>query len=142
MPWRWWWGAVTAALVLTTGCGAVEGRRTAAEDAALTFERALGARDGAALCAVLAPGVREEVEQSAGAACAEGVLTEEIPSAVPGGVTGTDGAEQVDVSGRQARVVFAADTLFLSQFSTGWKVVAAGCAPRPGQPYQCVLKGG
>ncbi|MFE7839720.1 hypothetical protein ACFU53_27790 [Streptomyces sp. NPDC057474] len=31
-----------------------------------------------------------------------------------------DEREGVDVSGRQARVVFPADTLFLSQFSRGW----------------------
>ncbi|MDX2931685.1 hypothetical protein [Streptomyces ipomoeae] len=141
MPWRWRWGAAVAAgaaLVLTVGCGVVEGRRTAAGDAALDFERALGARDGAAVCAVLAPGVREEVEQSSRTTCAKGVLTEEVPAAAP--VRG--GIEGVDVSGRQARVVFPADTLFLSQFSDGWKVTAAGCTPRPERPYQCLLKGG
>jgi hypothetical protein len=48
----------------------------------------------------------------------------------------------VDVYGRQARAVLASDTLFLSQFSDGWKIVAAGCEPRPGRPYQCSVKGG
>ncbi|WP_246203472.1 hypothetical protein [Streptomyces tailanensis] len=124
--------------MLTTGCGTVAERRTAAMDAALDFERALGARDGAAVCAMLAPSVREEVERSARTACEEGVLTEEVPSAAPA----ADDIEGVDVSGRQARVVFPADTLFLSQFSGGWKVIAAGCTPRPQRPYECLLKGG
>ena len=32
--------------------------------------------------------------------------------------------------------------LFLSQFPDGWKVVAAGCIPQPGRPYQCTVEGG
>ncbi|WP_234046827.1 hypothetical protein [Streptomyces adelaidensis] len=141
MPWRWRWGTAVATgaalvpLVLTTGCGSVEGRRSAALDAALDFERAMRARDGAAVCEVLAPAVREEVEQSARTRCEEGVLEEDVPSVEAA-------EEEVDVSGRQARVVFPGDTLFLSQFSGGWKVVAAGCVPRPQRPYQCLLKSG
>lgn len=48
----------------------------------------------------------------------------------------------VDVYGNQARAVLATDTLFLSRFAAGWKVVAAGCSPRPEQPYQCRVNGG
>jgi hypothetical protein len=125
-------------VLLATGCGSVEERRTAALDAALDFERALGAEDGVAVCAVLAPGVRDEVERSARMPCAEGVLEEEVPFIAAAG----DEAEGVDVSGRQARVEFPVDTLFLSRFPGGWKVVAAGCAPRPERPYRCLLKGG
>ncbi|GHE27624.1 DUF6766 family protein [Streptomyces hydrogenans] len=29
------------------------------------------------------------------------------------------------------------DALFLSQFDAGWKVVAAGCTPRPDMPFDC-----
>ncbi|MGW1024473.1 hypothetical protein ACWD4J_12305 [Streptomyces sp. NPDC002577] len=125
-------------MVLTTGCGAVGERRTAAMAAAFDFERALRVRDGGAVCQVLAPGTREEVVQSAMKPCAQGVLDEEVPSAdaVPGAV------QSVDVAGRQARVVFPADTLFLSEFPGGWKIVAAGCTPRTQRPYQCRLKGG
>ncbi|MGP4003877.1 hypothetical protein [Streptomyces sp. 8N706] len=122
------------AVLLAGGCGALEERRSAATAAAVDFERALRARDGAAVCEVLAPGTRQELEQSAEAPCPRSILDEELPRA--GGVRSTD------VEGRAARVVLAADTLFLSLFSSGWKVVAAGCEPRPGQPYQCMLKGG
>ncbi|MGW0845938.1 hypothetical protein ACWD26_38545 [Streptomyces sp. NPDC002787] len=139
MLWRWRWGAAAGVVLsLTAGCGAVEERRTAALGAALDFERALGAKDGVAVCAVLAPGVRDEVEQSTRTPCEEGVLEEEVPAVA----AAEDEVEGVDVGGRQARVVFAGDTLFLSRFSGGWKVVAAGCTPRPERPYQCVLKGG
>lgn len=142
MPWRWRatvaTGAALVPLVLTTGCGTVEERRSAALDAALDFERAVGAHDGAAVCGVLAPAVREEVERSARTTCEEGVLQEDVPSVAAAG----EHVGGVDVSGRQARVEFPGDTLFLSRFSGGWKVVAAGCTPRPQRPYQCVLKGG
>ncbi|MGP3926311.1 hypothetical protein [Streptomyces sp. 8N616] len=138
---RWRWSAVAgtaAVLLVTVGCGAVEERRSAAMAAALDFERAVRAEDAATVCEVLAPGTREEVAQSARADCAQGVLDEDVPSAGdrPGDV------RSVDVHGRQARVVLTADTLFLSQFSSGWKVVAAGCTPRPQQPYRCTLKNG
>jgi hypothetical protein len=125
-------------LLVTAGCGSVEEGRTAALGAALAFERALGAGNGAAVCAVLAPGVREEVEQSARTSCEEGVLEEDVPFVA----AAEEEVEGVDVGGRQARVVFRTDTLFLSRFSGSWKVVAAGCTPRPERPYRCLLKGG
>ncbi|MGK5632510.1 hypothetical protein [Streptomyces sp. URMC 123] len=137
MPWRRRLaaGATAAVLLPAAGCGELEQRRSAATAAALGFERALGTRDGAAACAALAPGTREELERSAGAPCPRVVLEEEVPAA-------GNQVRATDVEGRQARVVFGSDTLFLSLFSTGWKVVAAGCAPRPDEPYQCAVKGG
>ncbi|WP_245769740.1 hypothetical protein [Streptomyces indicus] len=133
--------AVTAAVLVATGataftatgCGAVDGRRDAARAAAVRFEEAVRARDASALCAALAPGTRQELEHSAEAACAASVLEEDLPYG------GFD--RRVDVHGRQARVVLEKDTLFLSQFPDGWKVVAAGCVPQGGEPYQCTVKG-
>lgn len=86
------------------------------------------------MCASLAPDTRSELEDSKKAACAAALAADELP---PGGPVRT-----VDVYGRQARVVLASDTLFLSQFPSGWKVVAVGCTPQPGRPYQCTVKGG
>ncbi|WKX68931.1 hypothetical protein [Streptomyces sp. XD-27] len=128
--------SVLAALVLVggAGCATLGERRSAARAAALGFERALLAADGAAACAALAPETREEVARSAESRCREAVLAEELPAA--------GAVREVDVHGRQARVVLASDTLFLSRFRAGWKVVAAGCVPRPGRPYQCTVKGG
>ncbi|UYQ65090.1 hypothetical protein [Streptomyces peucetius] len=48
----------------------------------------------------------------------------------------------VDVHERQARAVLTGDTLFLSRFPDGWKVMAAGCTPQQDRPYQCEIKGG
>jgi hypothetical protein len=61
------------------------------------------------------------------------VLEEELPAA--GEVTGTD------VYGQWAQVRLTGDTVFLAVFPDGWRVVAAGCTPRPERPYDCVLKG-
>jgi hypothetical protein len=72
--------------------------------------------------------------ESAGSPCAEAFLDEHLSY---GGTV-----RRVRVYGRQAQVVLDTDTLFLSVFPSGWKITAAGCVPRPGQPYQCKVKGG
>lgn len=116
------------------GCGSAGERSSDASFAASGFERAAGSDSGAAICAALAPETRSELEESAKAGCADAIAAEKLPS---GGRVLT-----VDVYGRQARVVLTSDTLFLSQFSDGWKVVAAGCQLQTGRPYQCAVKGG
>ncbi|KAF4407628.1 MULTISPECIES: hypothetical protein [Streptomyces] len=135
MPqWRIAAGCAAAAVLTITGCGSLDERRTAASEAALAFEEALRTGDGAAACEALAPGTRDELVKSSGALCPRAVLEEELSPA------GT--VRRVDVHGRQARVRLAGDTLFLAGFDDGWKVVAAGCEPRPEQPYDCTVKGG
>jgi hypothetical protein len=116
------------------GCGSVGERRSDAESAAAGFERFLRADDPKGLCTALAPETRSELEESEKASCEKAIASQEIP------VGGT--AHRVDLYGRQARIVLDADTLFLSLFPDGWKVVAAGCTPRPDRPYQCTLQGG
>ncbi len=120
---------------LAVGCGGADGRDFGARAAAAAFERALAAYDATALCTALAPGTRDELESSAKAPCARSIAAEDLPT---GGA-----ARTVDVYGRQARVVLDADTLFLSRFPGGWKVVAAGCRPDGAdRPYACEIKGG
>ncbi|ARX88330.1 hypothetical protein SMD44_07817 [Streptomyces alboflavus] len=116
-----------------SGCGTVDGRREAARAAVARFEQAVRTGDAAALCGALAPGTREELEQSGQATCAAAVLGEDLPHGGAG--------RHVDVHGRQARVVLEKDTVFLSQFPDGWKVVAAGCLPQGDRPYRCSVKG-
>ena len=115
-------------------CGTAGDRRADVADAAGAFERMLSAHDGTGLCAALAPETRSAVEESEKKDCAQAITSEELPN---GGAT-----RHVDVYGRQARAVMVSDTLFLSQFPDGWKVVAAGCTPQPGRPYQCTVEGG
>ncbi|MFB7172425.1 hypothetical protein ACFCYM_16585 [Streptomyces sp. NPDC056254] len=47
-----------------------------------------------------------------------------------------------EVYGRMALVRAEGDALFLSLFTGGWRVVAAGCTPRGDAPYRCLVKGG
>ena len=114
-------------------CGTAGDRSSDVAGAAAAFERMLRAHDGSGLCAALAPETRSAVEESEKKDCAQAITAEELPM---GGAT-----RHVDVYGRQARAVMASDTLFLSQFPDGWKVVAAGCTPQSGRPYQCTVEG-
>ena len=117
--------------IAAAGCG-TSGRAPAARSAALAFERGLRDGDANALCALISPEVRDELESSEKASCVEVIGKQDIPAA--------GALRSVDVYGRQARVQFKSDTLFLSSFPKGWRVVAAGCQEQPGKPYQCAIK--
>ncbi|MGW7194685.1 hypothetical protein [Streptomyces chryseus] len=117
------------------GCGGTADERERDAAAAVQrFETALNSKDARALCEELAPGTRSELVDAQQRPCVEAITDQDLP---PAGET-----RAIDVYGRQARVVAEGDTLFLSQFGAGWKVVAAGCRPEPGRPYQCAVKGG
>jgi hypothetical protein len=121
--------ALGGALALT-GCGP---SATAAEQAAQRFVAALEAKDGAAACALLAPLTVREVAQDA--PCPEAVLEEEVPTSAA--------SVEGERYGEEALVRTGQDTLFLSLFADGWRVVAAGCEPSPdGPPYDCSVSGG
>ncbi|MBW5484639.1 hypothetical protein GPJ59_22860 [Streptomyces bambusae] len=115
------------------GCGAPAAREDAAGRAGLAFEEALATGDHARACALLAPSTREQLEQDEQESCTRALPAEELPRAV--------GLRGVEAYGRQALVRMSGDTLFLSLFTGGWKVVAAGCTPQPDQPYRCLVKG-
>lgn len=123
-----------ALLLSLAACGGTAERSAKVSDAAAAFEKALSGGDRAALCAALAPETRGGVEDAEKKACVDAIGAQGLPAGGP--------IRDVDVWGRQARAILASDTLFLSQFPDGWKIVAAGCRPRPGQPYQCSVKGG
>ncbi|MEV0253946.1 hypothetical protein AB0H82_06655 [Streptomyces sp. NPDC050732] len=129
------WGVAAALSCCTlSGCGDVGAREDGAARAVTRFEAGLRASDAARGCGALAPGTRDELEQSADLPCARALPDAGLPTAAE--------VRHVDVYGRQARVVTDRDTLFLSSFPDGWKVTAAGCTERPEKPYQCLIKGG
>ena len=120
------------------GCGSLAAREDAAGSVAARFEAALQARNGAGACRFLAPNTRQQLERSARARCA-GALTD----AVAGAARSPGKVRQVDVYGDQARAVFARDTVFLAEFSTGWRITAADChSGGSDRPYDCTVKGG
>jgi hypothetical protein len=124
--------AVVLGTGLLAGCAAstTAGPRSAAE----AFTAAWEQKDGGEVCRLLAPGTRTEVAESAKQPCATAVLDEELPAA---------GAVRVsEVWGREAQVRMRGDTYFLAEFPAGWRVVAAGCRPQSGKPYDCQVKGG
>ncbi|WP_231135141.1 hypothetical protein [Motilibacter deserti] len=124
-----------AVILLGLACAGCAGSRgDAAETAATRFAQALQSQDGESACAALAPATLEELEQDEQQECAEAITAQELNDA------GT--AVGVDVFDGQARVRLEHDTYFLSRFDDGWRVVAAGCTPREGLPYDCTVKGG
>jgi hypothetical protein len=116
---------------LATGCsGSTDGPRSAAQ----AYAKDVAGGDGTAMCRLLAPETRAEVAQSGQSPCAQAIVDEDLPD--PGDV------QRTQVWGRAAQVRMAGDTVFLSQFASGWKVVAAGCTPRGSRPYDCLVQGG
>jgi hypothetical protein len=115
-----------------SGCGA--GAESAPRTVGSAFAAAVSGKRAGRACSLLAPQTRAELEKSAGKPCASAILEEDLPSA------GT--LEKVESFGAMAQVRFAADVEFLAEFKSGWKVMAAGCAPVPGRPYDCQLQGG
>ena len=120
----------TAALALgACGPGARESDLRAVAD---RFLSAVDARDGAAACALLTPGARDELVSSQGEPCSRAVVGLRV-GAPPAG------RAQVFVT-NGAAVASRGKWLFLDDTSSGWRVSAVGCTPRPGgRPYDCEL---
>ncbi|MEW2413156.1 hypothetical protein AB0953_05470 [Streptomyces sp. NPDC046866] len=124
-----------AATVLASGCGAPAARTAGAQDSARAFAGAVAGGDFRAACALLAPRTRQELEQDEQKPCALALAGQDLPRAAARTVHATE------VYGRQAMVRLGEDTLFLSEFGGGWRVVAAGCRPEADEPYRCAVKG-
>lgn len=127
--------AAAALALLVSGCGASSVRLDGARDAGRRFERALTTRSFAAACELLAPETRGRLERDEGRGCDEALGEQRLPAGPPGPAA-------VRVYGRQAMVRLGDRTLFLSRFTGGWRVVAAGCTPQGERPHRCVVGGG
>jgi hypothetical protein len=104
------------------------------QDTAEEFYAAVARHDGRAACRLLAPETLSQVEESAQATCAEAVLQELRPE--------VRDPEQVKVFGTMAQVGYDGETVFLTRFRDGWKVMAAGCSPEAAERYDCQVEGG
>jgi hypothetical protein len=121
-------------VALLAGCASLSPDSNAAGDVARTFFTAVSDGDGDQACALLLDSTREELEQSSGSPCASSVLEEDLPSV--GDVL------QVKAYGRNAQVLLDGDVVFLAVVDGTWKVTAAGCLPRPAEPYDCSVQEG
>lgn len=81
-------------------------------------------------CALLAPATLAALE--AEEPCNEAIAAVRLP--------GGD-VESVEIWGGNAQVRLSGDTLFLTETSAGWRVVAASCQPRGEAPYDCEVEG-
>ncbi|MCW2700168.1 MAG: exported protein of unknown function [Blastococcus sp.] len=120
--------AAGALALLVTGCSSTE--EPEVEQVATTFEDPTG--DARERCGLLVPTALEQLEQDAGAACEDAIG--DLP------LEGGDVA-RVEVWGGDAQVRLDGDTVFLTKTSTGWRVAAALCSPRPEGPYDCGVEG-
>jgi hypothetical protein len=122
----------TAGALALSGCSAPD--TTGPQQATTAFTQAVSRSDGGQACALLATPVASAIAESAGTACAKAVLQEDLPAPAP--------IRSVQRFGKQALVVTATDTLFLSEFPTGWKIIGAGCTPQGERPYNCTVSKG
>jgi hypothetical protein len=72
--------------------------------------------------------------ETAGTACSDAILQESLPAPSP--------VRHAERYGHQALVTTGTDTVFLSQFPEGWKIIGAGCRPAGDKPYDCAVSGG
>jgi hypothetical protein len=125
--------STAAAVVTLAACGVLAscaGTQDAAAAAAATdLLEAIGRDDGAAACALLAPAVRTELEDTSGTPCERAILEEQLGDAA--------GPVEVEVFDTTAQALVGPETLFLSRFDGQWLVIAAACTPVPDAPYDC-----
>ncbi len=128
---RWHWGLVITCILVTFGCapvGADEARRTAAD-----FQDSVGAADWTGACDLLSEHARRGLEAASARTCVEALPTLRLPTASIG---------STKVWGRNAGVQVGSGAVFLSRFTNGWRVIAAGCTPQgTDRPYDCTIGG-
>jgi hypothetical protein len=114
--------------LLVSGCASAEGPEV--QRVVTEFEDPSG--DPQARCDLLMPQTLEQLEEQLEKSCADGL-----------GDVPLEGGEITDVQvwGGDAQVRMAGDTVFLTRTSSGWRIAAAVCTPRPEGPYDCEVEG-
>ena len=120
-------------MLATSACGASESSDSPPAAAAIRFAAALAAGDGDSACAVLAPKTLEELEQQEEMPCAEA-----LPQM---GLDLSTEVTWVEAFGGEALVRMGDEAVFVSEFSDGWRIVAAGCTGEGQEQYECEIKG-
>ena len=123
---------IIAIAVVLSGCAGAD--TTGARQSATAFAEAVSAADGQRACALLSDEVSAQLSESAKTSCAQALLTEDLPAPSP--------VRRAQRYGHQVLVTTGTDTLFLSEFPDGWKIIAAGCVPHTDKPYDCAVSKG
>ncbi|MFD8497051.1 hypothetical protein [Amycolatopsis sp. NPDC059657] len=122
-----------AAVLLTCAVTACGSPADAAPSAvARQFTEAIGSGDPAAACALLAPRAKDALVATTARPCAVGLAALRLPHAPPATPA---------VWSSEAQAKSADDTVFLHEFSDGWRITGAGCHPRNEQVYDCLVGG-
>jgi hypothetical protein len=120
------------ALVGTALSACTSAQQDEAVEAADVFVRAVEENDGEAACAVLAPATVSELVQSSKEPCEQAVLEE---------ARRAGSRLSTNTYGTMAQVRYREDVLFVTRFESGWKVLAAACTEKSGDPYDCQIAG-
>lgn len=127
--------ALTITVVVAATVSGCAGPDTSGpERVAVSFSNAITNGDGVRACALLSPQTAAAVAEASRSACPDAVLHQDLPAATP--------LRSVQRYGKQALVRSATDTMFLSEFPTGWKIIGAGCRPQGERPYDCGVSKG
>jgi hypothetical protein len=127
---RWVAGAALPVALLLSGC--TPSGQGAALDAADRFQAAVQANDANLACELLSEEAVGNLASASGKSCVAAFPNLNLP---------TGPVSSVEVWGDNSQVRLDSEVLFLAEFSTGWKVTAAGCEPRPDMPYDCDVEG-
>jgi hypothetical protein len=126
----WFGGTAVVCVAVLAGCASQSGQQDAATVAA-RFLDAAGRGDTEAACALLTPRTREDFAVSDGQPCEQSLPADRLGGSV----------KQVDTWSDWAQVSTEDGSVFLTEFSSGWLVSAAGCQPNGDAPYRCVVGG-
>jgi hypothetical protein len=118
--------------VVLSGCAGPD--VSGPERTATTFAQAISTSNGELACTLLSAEVSSSLAGAAGIPCSAAVLKKDLPT--PSAV------RDAERFGHQALVTTDTDTVFLSEFPDGWKIIGVGCQARDDKPYDCAVSGG
>ena len=100
--------------------------------AAGRFQQAVATGNWSGACGLLSDQARTPLEGTAARSCPSALAVLRLPS---------DRMGDVQIWGRNAMVTSGSNAVFLSLFSSGWQVIAAGCTSQGEDlPYQCSVR--
>lgn len=118
------------ALLLVVGCASAS--KPDVQETAERFQTAVRQHQDATACSLLSDEARSSLESASARSCTQALgalrLSTENPTAI-------------EVWGDNAQARLPDGALFLAEFSSGWRIIGAGCTPRPDRPYSCAVRG-